>query len=87
MKTAADILTYKPLDSDPTDKFTRIVRKELGVLQTERLITPQMYKIFYPKGCSTPKFYHLPKIHKDGVPLRPIVASYSSPIARLGKWE
>ena len=45
-----------------------------------------MYKLFYPKGCSAPKFYGLPKIHKDGVPLRPIVASYSSPTARLGKW-
>ena len=82
----SDTHTYKPIDSDPTDKFTRLVRKELGILQTERLITPQMYKLFYPKGCSAPKFYGLPKIHKDGVPLRPIVASYSSPTARLGKW-
>ena len=89
-KKVTDILsdthTYKRIESDPTDKFTREVRKELGILQKERLVTPQMYKMFYPKGCSAPKFYGLPKIHKDGVPLRPIVASYSSPASRLGKW-
>ena len=34
-----------------------------------------MYKAMYPKGCVPPKFYGLPKIHKTGNPLRPIVSS------------
>ena len=29
----------------------------------------------YPTGCSAPKFYGLPKIHKPDTPLRPIVSS------------
>ena len=29
----------------------------------------------YPTGCRDPKFYGLPKIHKQGTPLRPIVSS------------
>ena len=29
----------------------------------------------YPMGCSAPKFYGLPKIHKPDIPLRPIVFS------------
>ena len=29
----------------------------------------------YSSGCTTPKFYSLPKIHKPGAPLRPIVSS------------
>ena len=29
----------------------------------------------YPTGAGTPKFYGLPKIHKAGVPQRPIVSS------------
>ena len=33
------------------------------------------YKKMYPTGAGTPKFYGLPKIHKAGVPLRPIVSS------------
>ena len=33
------------------------------------------YKKVYPTGAGIPKFYGLPKIHKAGVPLRPIVSS------------
>ena len=32
----------------------------------------------YPTGCFPPKFYGLPKIHKTGNPLRPIVSSRES---------
>jgi len=60
-----------------------LVRKELGILQTKRLITLKMYKLFYCKGCSAPKFYRLPKIHKDGVTLRSILDSYCSPTGCL----
>ena len=32
----------------------------------------------YPTSCTAPKFYGLPKIHKTGTPLRPIVTSRAS---------
>ena len=32
----------------------------------------------YPMGCSAPKFYGLPKIHKLDTPIRPIVSSHGS---------
>ena len=32
----------------------------------------------YPTGCGDPKFYGLPKIHKEDTSLRPIVPSYGS---------
>ena len=37
-----------------------------------------MYKAMYSTGCITPMFYGLPKIHKTGNPLRPIVSSRGS---------
>ena len=37
-----------------------------------------LYKKLYPTGASSPKFYGLPKVHKDGNPLRPIVSSVGS---------
>ena len=37
-----------------------------------------MYKAMYPTGCAPPEFYGLPKIHKTGNPLRPIVSSRGS---------
>jgi hypothetical protein len=78
--------TCKEIKSDPTDKYTQQLGKEIGILKDRRLITPQMYKKFYAKGCSAPKFYGLPKIHKKDIPLRPIVACYSSPSTGVGKF-
>ena len=34
-----------------------------------------MYRTMYPTSCTAPKFYGLPKIHKTGTLLRPIVSS------------
>ena len=34
-----------------------------------------IYKRLYPTGANTPKYYGLPKVYKDGVPLRPIISS------------
>ena len=33
------------------------------------------YKRLYPTGAGSPKFYGLPKVHKQGTPLRPTVSS------------
>ena len=37
-----------------------------------------MHKAMYPTSCSPPMFYGLPKFHKTGNPLRPIVSSRGS---------
>eukprot|EP00117_Sycon_ciliatum_P009241 scpid110626/ scgid11612/ len=43
--------------------------------------------LFYnPQACTgstAPHFYGLPKIHKDNIPLRPIVVAIGSPVHRL----
>ena len=57
--------TYKEIKTDPTDKYTKQLRKGLEILKDNRLITPQMYRKFYPKGCSAPKFYGLPKVSSN----------------------
>ena len=38
-------------------------------------ISEEKYKKMYPTGAGSPKFYGLPKIHKQDTPLRPIVSS------------
>ena len=44
-----------------------------------------LYKKLYPTGANSPKFYGLPKVHKDGIPLRPIVSSVGSVSYETGK--
>ena len=44
-----------------------------------------MYRSMYPAGCTAPKFYGLPKIHKTGTPLRSVVSSRGSVTYGLAK--
>ena len=81
----SDTTFYKKLDFDPTDKCVKSIRKELESLKNNLHITPQFYNKFYPRGCSAPKIYGLPEIHKTRVPLRSIVSTFSSPVTKLGK--
>ena len=78
---------HKEIKIDPTNKYTQQLEKELEVLKDNRLIAPQMCRIFYPKGCSATKFYDLPKIHKKDTLLHPIVAFYSSPAKNVRKFS
>ena len=47
----------------------------LKTIKAEGGISDTIYKRLYPTGASTPKYYGLPKVHKEGVPLRPIISS------------
>ena len=42
-------------------------------------ISDSTYKILYSSDGFGPRFYGLPKIHKPGIPLRPIVPFVNSP--------
>ena len=42
-------------------------------LQKAGKISDSTYKILYSSDGLCPRFYGLPKIHKPGIPLRPIV--------------
>ena len=42
-------------------------------------------KYLSPQCSTPPQMYGLPKIHKDGIPLRPIVSAIGSPTYRLAK--
>ena len=67
--------TYKKIPEDPThrqkDKLINILRN----INTEGGLSEEAYRILYSTGAGSPKFYGLPKIHKPGIPLRPIISS------------
>ena len=47
----------------------------MKTIKSEGGINDNIYKRLYPTGASTPKYYGLPKVHKEGVPLKPIISS------------
>ena len=67
--------TCRPIPNDPTNKLKNRLITLLKKIKTEGGLSEATYKRLYPTGAGSPKFYGLPKIHKQGTPLRPIVSS------------
>ena len=69
---------YKILQTDPTTKFKHKLISILQSIKSEGGIDENTYKRLYPTGAKPPKYYGLPKIHKPGMPCRPIISSIGS---------
>ncbi len=65
---------------DPTKTQETKVGCILKNLEREGKIPNMLYNRLRPTGCRPPLLYGLPKIHKLGIPLRPIVSCIGSPI-------
>ena len=70
--------TYRVIPEDPTNKQKNRLILLLKKIKNEGGISEEKYKFMYPTGAGISKFYGLPKVHKAGVPLRPIVSSRGS---------
>ena len=73
-----DTNTYKVLPKDPTPTLKNKLINLLKDIKQSGGLSIQKYKQLYPTSAVPPKFYGLPKIHKTGTPLRPIVSSRGS---------
>ena len=67
--------TYRAITSDPTMRLKNKLISMLKSIKTKGGMSEELYRRLYPTGAGSPKFYGLPKIHKLGTPLRPIVSS------------
>ena len=60
--------TYRVVPTDPTTKQKNKLIAILKIIKSEKGINDNFYNRLYPTGASTPKYYGLPKVHKEGVP-------------------
>jgi len=65
--------TYEKLKKDPTPIYKRKLVAILSRLKEEEKISSELHAHLYPTSEKVPQLYCLPKIHKKGVPFRPIV--------------
>jgi hypothetical protein len=72
---------YRKLEKDPTDS---IERKTTSLLKKSKL-PEETYKQLCLTGSRPSRLYGLPKVHKEGVPLRPIVNNTGAPTYQLAK--
>ena len=59
---------YRPIPRDPTNKIKAKLITILKKVKTQTGLDSNTNKAMYPMGCSAPKFYGLPMIHKPDTP-------------------
>jgi hypothetical protein len=73
---------YRRLIRDPTDSTER----KTTLLLKKSILTEDICKQLRSSGSRPPRLYRLPKIHKEGVPLRPIVNNIGATTYQLSKY-
>ena len=81
-----DKQTYTALKSDPTGRTERDLNQRLLLLKKSNKISEEMYKLLGSSDGLAPRLYGLPKIHKEGVPLQPIVSFVNSPTYNVSRY-
>ena len=62
------------------------INYQLRKLKKDNIISETEYNELYVSGSSPSVMYGLPKVHKEGIPLRPILAAFKSPSSKLAKF-
>ncbi|CAF4860100.1 unnamed protein product [Rotaria socialis] len=70
-----DPTKFSCLSEDPTIKREKLLNDLLKQLHNEHSITDQFHSIAGATGSYPGRLYGLPKIHKESVPLRPVLSS------------
>lgn len=81
-----DVNTYKKIKNDPTATFQKKNNDMIKFLLNKNIIDKDLAKNMYTYNASAPKFYAVPKIHKENIPLRPIVSSINTPNTAISKF-
>ncbi|BHF83967.1 hypothetical protein SprV_0902711600 [Sparganum proliferum] len=81
-----DRTAYIPREGDTTKTLISEINKDLASLRKSKAITQLDWLRMKPKDSAIARFYGLPKVHKPGTPLRPIVSLRGTPKFGLAKW-
>ena len=76
---------YQLLKKDPTTKIKPKTSKQLKILKHNGFIDNKLYYYLKPTDSHAPWFYDQQKVHKPGVPIRPIVSYSGFPMYNLKK--
>ena len=76
---------YQQVQRNPTNRIETSVRAALKNAEDSEMIDSRMKKRLSPYHSHTPQIYGLPKVHKLGTPLRPIVCTINSPTYEVAK--
>jgi len=85
-KTLDDDSTYKKILKDPLKTITNKTNNMFKMWFDNKIIDDPMYKGLRCTNGNLPRCYGLPKVHKQGFPLRIVVSSVGSPLYDVGRF-
>lgn len=74
-----DTTTYVIVPEDPTIALNKEVKSLLTKLKNKKVIDSKTCNSLFSEDPISPRAYGLPKTHKPGIPIRPIVSTIGSP--------
>ena len=77
---------YQKLGSDPTSTYAAEIKEFVISMFERRLINRHTKDFLIPRSPKISRLYLLPKLHKAGVPGRPIVASNGCPTENISRF-
>ncbi|UYV79129.1 hypothetical protein LAZ67_17001196 [Cordylochernes scorpioides] len=86
MNILADTSTFTNIPTSAKDAMVKGYKSSLRNLMKAKLITKEQFTQFTGSLTRDAYIYGAPKIHKSGVPLRPIIAYHLSPAYTLAKY-
>ena len=78
--------TYRKINSDPTKTTQNKINKLVSNWEFKNYIDKKTAKDLKTYNAVIPKIYGLPKLHKKGIPLRPIISNILAPTYKLSKY-
>jgi hypothetical protein len=80
-----DSTKFERLVTDPTLTRERKLTALLSKLKNQGYISQEIYFLAKPTGSNPGRLYGLPKIHKENIPLRPVLSAIGTFNYNLGK--
>ena len=81
-----DTSSYKKLENDPTQENVARIQTVLDQFQSQGSLEKKLAESLIPEKVKIPRFYMLPKIHKQNNPGRPVISSVSSPTSEISRF-
>lgn len=78
-----DMTTYVELSKNPTKEIEKEGNDLITAWTLKKFLTVKAADNLKTRNSLIPKIYFLPKIHKEGTPMRPIVSNIKSPTYKL----
>jgi len=81
------MINYDPYKEIKKNPLNKIIRESIKIINNSKLIIEERSRFFIKaSNPQMPKLYALPKIHKPGNSMRPIVSNIEAPTYGLAKY-